>query len=187
MRWDQLFDDLEAQASRLHAWDDEQLVADGARSAFAEVALADRLRRMQRGSAVSLGLVGQPAVHGCLGVVGSDWVLVRGAAGESLVPLASVAWLELRPGPGPVRSATASIEARLSIRHALRALARERAYVWVTLVDGHVLAGTVDRVGSDHLELAEHPVDEPRRAAAVRSLRALRVPAIAVVRSAVNA
>jgi hypothetical protein len=187
MRWDQLFDDLEAQASRLHAWDDEQLLADGARSAFADVTFVDRLRRHERGSAVTLGIVGQQAVHGRLGVVGSDWVAVRGAAGESLVPLASVAWLELRPGPGPIRSATASIESRLSIRHALRVLARERAYVWVTLVGGQVFAGTADRVGADHLELAEHPVDEPRRAGAVRSVRALRFPAIAVVRSAVNA
>jgi hypothetical protein len=38
-------------------------------------------------------------------------------------------------------------------------------------------------VGADHLELAEHAADQPRRATAVRGVRAIALPAVAVVRT----
>jgi hypothetical protein len=75
------------------------------------------------------------------------------------------------------------VRARMDVRWALRGLARDRSAVQVVLDDGGVLTGTLDRVGADHVELAEHPADVPRRAEAVQAVTAVVVAAIAVVRT----
>ena len=62
-------------------------------------------------------------------------------------------------------------------------LARDRAGVQVVLDDGGVVSGTLDRVGADYVELAEHPADLPRRAEAVQGVRAIVIAAVAVVRT----
>jgi hypothetical protein len=41
----------------------------------------------------------------------------------------------------------------------------------------------VDRVGADYVELAEHPLDAPRRAEVVHGVRAIVLSGIAVVRT----
>jgi hypothetical protein len=46
-----------------------------------------------------------------------------------------------------------------------------------------VVTGTLDRVGADYVELAEHPADLPRRAEAVQGVRAIVIAAVAVVRT----
>ena len=57
------------------------------------------------------------------------------------------------------------------------------APVQVVLDDGGSLTGTLDRVGVDHVELAVHPTDVPRRSESVREVRAVVLDAVAVVRT----
>ena len=54
----------------------------------------------------------------------------------------------------------------------------------MTLVDGTLLTGTVDRTGADFLELAEHPLGDARRFGAVRTVRTIPLEALAGVRTA---
>jgi hypothetical protein len=60
-------------------------------------------------------------------------------------------------------------------------MARDRSAVSVITDDGAGLTGTIDRVGADFVEVAEHPLGEPRRAGAVRAVHTVALDAVAVV------
>jgi hypothetical protein len=184
MRWQQLFADLDGQFTEAEAAADRAESASRARAETGSVRLAERLA----------GTVGHPLVLRCRGAgqvvgvlaeVGVDWLLVEEEAGrEALVAAAavlSVAGLGRQTAtpdePGIVRG-------RLDLRRAARALARDRSAVQVVLADGGTLSGTIDRVGADFLELAVHAPDEPRRPGAVRSVHAVVLSAVAVIRTA---
>ena len=64
---------------------------------------------------------------------------------------------------------------------ALRELARRREPVRVELADGTSCDGTIESVGSDYLEVAEHDLGEARRRGAVRARRFLRFAAVVAV------
>jgi hypothetical protein len=49
------------------------------------------------------------------------------------------------------------------------------------LVDGTSCDGTIESVGSDYLEMAEHDLGEARRQAAVRTRRFVGSPAVVAV------
>jgi hypothetical protein len=66
----------------------------------------------------------------------------------------------------------------------LRIVARDRSPVRLWLTDGRVLEGTLDDVGLDHVDLAAHPVDEPRRLGSVREAHLVVLSALALVRPA---
>ena len=182
MRWDELFADLEASVEAEDRAGFEAEVADLARSEQALLSTADRLRA-HVGATLRFHLVDGGEVTGRVLEVGRDWVAVTAGAGSALVPLAAVAGVD-----GLGRAAQAPPEPggppvlRLGLGTALRALARDRAYVRVTLRGGAVLGGTVDRAGADHLDLALHPADEPRRPTAVSGVRCVPFPALVVVR-----
>lgn len=180
MRWERLFADLEAQLDEAVAVDLRAEVADRTRAEQADVWLADRLRAAAGGE-VALHLRGGEVVAGRVEDVGPEWVVLSGARGQALVPLAaagSVAGLPRRVAPP-----AGEVLRRLTFRSALRALARDRAPVRV-VVPGAELAGTLDRVAGDHVDLALHPPGEARRPGAVLEVRAVPLAALLVVRTA---
>ena len=182
MRWQRLFDDVEAQ---LEAADRAELaseVADRTRREVARVRLVDRLRA-NVGAELRLTLAGAGPLAGRLQRVGPDWLLLQPAAGPSaLVVRAAVSGVEGLPAAAVEPGSEGPVLSRLELGHALRAIARDRAPVAVVLRDGVVLDGTLDRVGADFVDLALHPVGEARREAAVRAMRTLTLEGIAVVR-----
>ena len=184
MRWAALFDDLEAQAEQLAAAELHAEVADRTRREHALVGLVDRLRETE-GHPLVVTVWGAGTVHGRLLDAGTDWLLIEEiGVREVLVPLPAVLGIA---GVGARTAAPGSAGEggrRLDLRGALRGLARDRAGVAVVLRDGTTVSGTLDRVGLDHVDVAEHAVGEPRRAGAVRQVRVVPLTAVALLRSA---
>ncbi|MDT7570579.1 MAG: hypothetical protein QOE05_753 [Actinomycetota bacterium] len=183
MRWEELFGDLEAQAEQLAAAELQAEVADRTRREVGLLGLVDRLRESQ-GHPLGLAVWGAGAVHGRLLDAGPDWLLLEEAGRrEVLIPLAAVLGVT---GVGARTAAPGGqgvVAGRLDLRWALRGLARDRAGVAVVLRDGSTVAGTLDRVGADHVDVAEHAPGEPRRAAAVRQVRLVPLTALGLLRS----
>lgn len=180
MRWKALFEDMEAQAEAAARADLEAEVRDRTRREGALVSAADRLRPAV-GLPLVVTLLGAGAVGARLVDVGPQWLLLDQPGHELVVPYAavlSVTGLTRRAEP-----AAGEVARRLDLGWALRGLARDRAPLTVVLVDGTTLAGTLDRVGADHVELAEHAPGELRRAPAVRGVRLVPLNALALLRS----
>jgi len=183
-RWDRLFDDLAAQAAAAEAAELAGDVDDRTRAEAGAVRLADRLRAAV-GRPVRVGCIGGGTAAGVLRDVDVDWMLVGERPDDDalvgLPAVAGVAGLGAVSAPvGPV----SPVAQRLDLRYMLRGLARDRAGVRIALTDSSEVAGTIDRVGADFIDVAEHPVGEARRAREVRGVRAVVVGAVAVVRVA---
>jgi hypothetical protein len=183
-RWQRLFGDLEAEAEAADRAALAVELVDRARAEFGALRLVDRLRGAA-GHPIRCEVLGGGRVAGVVRDVGPDWVLLGESSGaEVLVPLGRVASVT---GLGVHSTAPGSegrVGARLDLRYVLRRLARERAGLTVTLADGTGFAGTLDRVGADFVEVAEHPVGEPRRGREVRQIRTVPLGALAFLRSA---
>jgi len=177
VRWDRLFADLEAQLEADERIGFDADVADLVRAERAALALADRLRAHQ-GAELTWWLRGQEALRGVLHDVGADWVLVRDAPSDVVLPLRSVVCIT---GLSRAASAERGVAARLGLGMVLRGLARDRSAVTIHLEPAGAITGTIDRVGADHLDLAVHALDEVRRPAAVNAVRCVPFAAVSRV------
>ena len=184
MRWEQLFADLEAQWVETEAAEGQAEDASRARAEHGQVLLSDRLRG-SLGRPVAVSCRGAGELPGRLVDVGVDWLLLADEQDREV--LVCTAALTSVGGLGAVTAPAVPdvvVARRLDLRRALRGLARDRATVTCLLVDGSARTGTLDRVGADFVELAEHPVDQPRRRGAVTGVRALPLAAVVAVRTA---
>lgn len=185
MRWEQLFNDLDAQFDDLADAQMMAELADRERVAVGSVTMGQRIA----------GAVGRPirvrtavglAVTGSLRKVGPDWLLLQEGIGREAL-LATAALTQVEGLSTSSAAPLGGVDLRLDLRFVLRGLARDRAPVAVVVRGGGgdptglytESTGTIDRIGADFLELAVHAPWEPRRAASVRSV--VLVPLVAVV------
>jgi hypothetical protein len=180
MRWQGLFDDLEGQWAAEERLERDAEAADRTRAERARVELVERYAA-SRGSRVGLRLASGSACEGVLTDVGADWLLLRDDAGRAhlVAACAVVAAVGLSRRGEPAVTAR-----RFRLGYALRALSRDRAAVIVSDTSGGRVTGTIDAVGADWCEVAEHPVDEPRRPATLRGVRTVPIGAIVSVLAA---
>jgi hypothetical protein len=196
MRWDNLFDDLEGQLEQEIGAEDLDLLAEEERLRVGRLSLRDRLGVLIPASSMSdpirLILVDGTRIGIDAGAVGRDWI-----AGEvcddsprtasCVIPVAAIAGC--LPSPAQVAASVdarpeagvGSLASRLGLTFVLRDLCRRRSAVHIQMRHEH-LHGTIDRVGRDHLDLAEHEPGIPRRERAVRAVRLVPVPEVVLLR-----
>jgi hypothetical protein len=183
-RWQRLFADLELQVAAEQRAELDGEVPDRTRSARGEVTLLDRLRASS-GALVTLRCLGGAVARGRVGHVGCGWVVVVDDDSPSLSLAVTTAVVS---GEGVSAHATparrSAVADRVSLAMVLRSVARDRSPVRLQLADGRVLEGTIDAVGHDHVDVAEHRLDEPRRPAAVRRTQLVAFTGLAVLSAA---
>ena len=193
MEWEHLFDDLEGQLDA--EWEAQRaaLDAESERLRISKLALRDRLRTVSGGpETILLELISGDRWSATLSVLGADWL---GACAEGdprlrIVPLDAVQSIGLDHGRllaslGP-QDAAPSLREQMGLGFVLRDLARRRTPVQITLRSGATLHGTIDRAGSDHLDLAVHDPGEARRTRGVQGFRMLPFGAVAWVRLSIG-
>jgi hypothetical protein len=194
VRWERLFDDLEAQLGANEARELAAEVADRTRRERALVGLHERFAAAVDRTVVEVRVAGVGLIRGLVTGSGPDWVLLdqRADPGLSAVRplgapsvdrpvLVAVSALRAVSGLGGAEP-TSAVTRSFGLGAALRAVSRDRAVVDVVEVDGSGLTGTIDGVGQDYVEVAEHSADLPRRSQNVVGVRAIPFTAIAVVR-----
>jgi len=197
MRWDNLFDDLESQLEQELGAEEGDLLAEEERLRLGRLALRDRMIAMTRQGdgppeQLRLALRDGSAVSVAVGSIGRDWLvgeLIGARRGSCVVPMGAVAallptaeQLARSVAAEPAVEPSASLSARLGLAFVLRDLCRRRAGVDLSTASGERVHGTIDRVGRDHLDLAEHEPGLPRRAASVGRIRILPFSELLLVR-----
>jgi hypothetical protein len=207
MRWDDLFNDLEAQWEAQARRELDAEVADRTRRERAAIGLRERLaagwqenqrqesqrqegqrqgggpqggqqQENPRQGDLRLSLVDGSTIDGRVDDVGDGWLVLGSSTGSYLVPFSAlVAIVGL-----PQRAARPGLGRSFGFGYALRGLSRDRAVVSVLDRSGVTSTGTIDVVGRDLLELSEHPADLARRPENVTARRLVPFAAVAAVR-----
>lgn len=184
MRWDALFNDLEAQIAEGDRLVVETEISERARAETALVALADRLRG-SLSAQVIVSLICGRTFQGALSHAGAEALVLNEARHQVLIPYAAVARYT---GLGRLSLTEPSlVRQRIGLPSALRGLARNRTELAVTLrwprETDNGLTGVIDRVGSDFFDLALVSPGEARRASQVRQVATIPLAALSAVRS----
>lgn len=204
MRWDRFFDDLEDQLAS--EWEAERAALDteAERLRLSRVGLRERLvaliDRDRESPPPSFEFTDGSVVTAEVTGVGVDWLALEAAGrrpGALLAPLAAITsvgmpHVDLLRSARPPQSASGLTE-RMTLGFVLRDLVRRRVAVAVHLTQlvssvmdspaqPRVLAGTIDRAGADHFDIALHEPGTARRADAVRGHRVVPFSAVSWIR-----
>ncbi len=183
MHWENLFDDMENQLASEWEADRAALDAESERLRIARMTLAERLRALA-GSAhiLRVDLDGSEPLRGRLRDVGVDWATLDAERRLVIVPLPAIRGIgteldALLASLDPAAPAP-RMRDRMTLGFVLRDLARRRMPLHLCADGPGVLHGTLDRAGADHLDIALHEPNEPRRASAVRDYRMIPFGAV---------
>jgi hypothetical protein len=197
MRWDNLFDDLESQLEHELSAEDIDIRAEEERLRLGRLALRDRVLAVSArapGEGIRFELVTGQSMVALPTSHGRDWFFVEhvtetGRRMHAIIPLFSIASIVMNAEQVEASVATAGSEGfpdastlsdRLGLSFVLRDICRRRSAVEVKTISG-VHYGTIDRVGRDHIDLAEHERGVSRRASAVFQFRAIPLTQIVMV------
>jgi hypothetical protein len=175
-----VFDELEAEFEAGLRREAEQEAVAAVRAELGATVLWEQLAR-RIGSETAV-FAGARVFRGTAVASYPEFLVLRTVDGtEHLIRFGSAVSVALPPEPPGLRPTPAATARRYQFALALRELARRREPVRVELVDGTRADGTIEAVGSDYLEVAEHDSGEARRRAAVRARRFVGFAAVVAV------
>jgi hypothetical protein len=175
-----VFEELEAEfEAGLRREADQEAVA-ALRAGIGETVLWEQLAR--RAGTWAVVRAGDRRFGGVVQASYPEFLVLQDGDGtEHLVRYGPATTVALPPEPVALQPAPAPAVRRHQLSLALRELARRREPVRVELVDGGRVDGTIEAVGADYLEVAEHDRGEARRRAAVKARRFVGFAAVAAV------
>lgn len=153
-------------------------IAERTRLERSRITLGERLVGAS-GADLTLRLRGGSVVRGRVEDSGEGWLLLTEAGSRQL--LVSTPAILGVSGLGRARDDTRA--RRFGVGSAVRIISRDRRAVVVIDVDGGSVHGTIDAVGADAFDIAEHPLDSPRRPEHVHGERVIPFAAVAVITS----
>ncbi len=190
MRWDRFFEDLEDQLDS--EWEAERAALDteAERLRLSRVPLRERIVGLAAaGAELVVESLGGAVTTGVVSRVGSDWLAVQARARRPVVtilPLGAVTTLGVPSDAvlASVRGAApgAALTQRMTLGFVLRDVVRRRIPTSISLTDGRLLVGTIDRAAADHVDVALHEPGAPRRLENVTGYRMIPFDAVAAVR-----
>ena len=175
-----VFDELEAEFEAGLRREAEQETLAAVRAEVGATVLWEQLaRRIDSDMTVFAGV---RAFRGSVVASYPEFLVLRAAGGaEHLIRYGPAVSVAVAAEPPTLRPAPPAAARRYQFALALRELARRREPVRVELVDGARCDGTIEAVGSDYLEVAEHDLGEARRRVAVRARRFVEFGAVVAV------
>lgn len=197
MHWDRLFEDLEGQLAA--EWETERaaLSAESERLRISRLDLRSRLRQLCASGATAVIELANGRRHPVsLLTLGADWIAVESTPDDGaelgratrIVPLTSL--LSIRIDHGSMLASLeesadtgGAVRERMTFGFILRDLTRRRVPVHLDMLVGDDVHGTIDRAGSDHLDLAVHDAGSARLAGAVQGFRMIPFRAVVAVRT----
>jgi hypothetical protein len=176
----QLFEELEAEFDAGLRREAEQEAMAAVRAELGETLLWEQLAR--RIGSPTVVRAGNRSFRGTAVASYPEFLALRAADGaEHLIRYGPAVSFALPAEPPQLRPTPAAATRRYRFTLALRELARRREPVRIELADATTVDGTIEAVGSDYLEVAEHDPGEARRRAAVRARRFVDVAAVVAV------
>jgi hypothetical protein len=175
-----VFDELEAESEAGLRREAEQEAVAAVRTELGATVLWEQLARRLGGEATIIA--GARTFRGTAVASYPEFLVLRAADGtEHLIRYGAAVSVALPAEPPALRPTPTSATRRYQLALALRELARRREPVRVELVDATRCDGTIEAVGSDYLEIAEHELGEARRRVAVRARRFVGFEAVVAV------
>jgi hypothetical protein len=175
-----VFDELEAEFEAGLRREAEQEAVAAVRAELGATVLWEQLARRIGMEAVVLA--GARTFRGTVVASYPEFLVLHATDGsEHLIRYGPAISVALPPEAPDLRPAPTMAARRYQFALALRELSRRREPVRLDMVDGARTDGTIEAVGSDYLEVAEHDLGEARRRVAVRARRFVGFAAVVAV------
>jgi hypothetical protein len=175
-----VFEELEAEFEAGLRREAEQEAVSAVRAELGATVLWEQLAR--RIGSEMVVLAGTRVFRGTAAASYPEFLVLHASDGsEHLILYGPSVSVALPAEEAGLRPTPAGAERRYRLALALRELARRREPVKIELADGTRVDGTIEAVGSDYLEIAEHDPGVARRRAAVRARRFVGFAAVAAV------